>query len=197
MYPNKAVSTRGHECEDAWHANGPTWLGAVGPGRVGHRARRRNRLRTPVAVAARRAADYGTGQHGIGVVHDHGSYDFPTQGDRNRVAAQIVTGIGFLEGFDSVRVTFQGIAPLRVTRSLRNQLCTRVFRVSKYKLSICSCVEGVDVGAILGVRVTRPTKKAASLRPFSCGAAGNRTRVLRHSLKASPCAVRYASTRIS
>lgn len=29
------------------------------------------------------------------------------------------------------------------------------------------------------------------------GAAGNRTRVLRHSLKASPCAVRYASTRIS
>ena len=32
---------------------------------------------------------------------------------------------------------------------------------------------------------------------FSCGAAGNRTRVLRHSLKASPCAVRYASTRIS
>jgi hypothetical protein len=32
--------------------------------------------------------------------------------------------------------------------------------------------------------------------PF-CGAAGNRTRVLRHSLKASPCAVRYVSTRIS
>ena len=32
---------------------------------------------------------------------------------------------------------------------------------------------------------------------FCCGAAGNRTRVLRHSLKASPCAVRYASTRIS
>ena len=29
------------------------------------------------------------------------------------------------------------------------------------------------------------------------GAAGNRTRVLRHSLKASPCAVRYVSTRIS
>ena len=29
------------------------------------------------------------------------------------------------------------------------------------------------------------------------GAAGNRTRVLRHSLKTSPCAVRYASTRIS
>ena len=25
-----------------------------------------------------------------------GAYDFPTQGDRNRVAAQIVTGIGFL-----------------------------------------------------------------------------------------------------
>ena len=32
---------------------------------------------------------------------------------------------------------------------------------------------------------------------FSCGAAGNRTRVLRHSLKTSPCAVRYVSTRIS
>lgn len=32
--------------------------------------------------------------------------------------------------------------------------------------------------------------------PFG-GAAGNRTRVLRHSLKASPCAVRYASARIS
>ena len=30
-----------------------------------------------------------------------------------------------------------------------------------------------------------------------CGAAGNRTRVLRHSLKTSPCAVRYVSTRIS
>jgi hypothetical protein len=29
------------------------------------------------------------------------------------------------------------------------------------------------------------------------GAAGNRTRVLRHSLKTSPCAVRYVSTRIS
>src|SRR5271165_3183045 len=29
------------------------------------------------------------------------------------------------------------------------------------------------------------------------GAAGNRTRVLRHVLKASPCAVRCASTRIS
>lgn len=29
------------------------------------------------------------------------------------------------------------------------------------------------------------------------GAAGNRTRVLRHSLKASPCAVRLALTRIS
>jgi putative Mg2+ transporter-C (MgtC) family protein len=25
-----------------------------------------------------------------------GAYDFPTQGDRNKVAAQIVTGIGFL-----------------------------------------------------------------------------------------------------
>ncbi len=25
-----------------------------------------------------------------------GAYDFPTQGDRNRVAAQVVTGIGFL-----------------------------------------------------------------------------------------------------
>jgi hypothetical protein len=38
-------------------------------------------------------------------------------------------------------------------------------------------------------------------RPLTCtfsgGAAGNRTRVLRHSLKASPCAVRYASARIS
>ncbi|UKN42606.1 hypothetical protein MLPF_2177 [Mycobacterium lepromatosis] len=33
--------------------------------------------------------------------------------------------------------------------------------------------------------------------PLLGGAAGNRTRVLRHSLKASPCAVRYASTRIS
>lgn len=32
---------------------------------------------------------------------------------------------------------------------------------------------------------------------FLSGAAGNRTRVLRHSLKASPCAVRYVSTRIS
>ena len=32
---------------------------------------------------------------------------------------------------------------------------------------------------------------------FNGGAAGNRTRVLRHSLKASPCAVRYASARIS
>ncbi len=32
---------------------------------------------------------------------------------------------------------------------------------------------------------------------IGCGAAGNRTRVLRHSLKASPCAVRYVSTRIS
>jgi hypothetical protein len=32
---------------------------------------------------------------------------------------------------------------------------------------------------------------------FTGGAAGNRTRVLRHSLKASPCAVRYVSTRIS
>ena len=32
--------------------------------------------------------------------------------------------------------------------------------------------------------------------PFG-GAAGNRTRVLRHSLEASPCAVRYVSTRIS
>ena len=30
-----------------------------------------------------------------------------------------------------------------------------------------------------------------------CGAAGNRTRVLRHFLEASPCGVRYASTRIS
>lgn len=33
--------------------------------------------------------------------------------------------------------------------------------------------------------------------PSSGGAAGNRTRVLRHSLKASPCAVRYVSARIS
>jgi hypothetical protein len=32
---------------------------------------------------------------------------------------------------------------------------------------------------------------------FFCGAAGNRTRVLRHFLEASPCAVRYVSTRIS
>lgn len=32
---------------------------------------------------------------------------------------------------------------------------------------------------------------------FNGGAAGNRTRVLRHSLEASPCAVRYVSTRIS
>ena len=32
---------------------------------------------------------------------------------------------------------------------------------------------------------------------YSGGAAGNRTRVLRHSLKTSPCAVRYASTWIS
>src|SRR6185503_16457877 len=32
---------------------------------------------------------------------------------------------------------------------------------------------------------------------LSGGAAGNRTRVQRHSLEASPCAVRYASTRVS
>ena len=38
---------------------------------------------------------------------------------------------------------------------------------------------------------------SASDQLFCCGAAGNRTRVLRHSLEASPCAVRYASTRIS
>lgn len=44
------------------------------------------------------------------------------------------------------------------------------------------------------------TRKAPPSGPdllFCCGAAGNRTRVLRCSLKASPCAVRYVSTWIS
>ncbi len=33
---------------------------------------------------------------GSGLFTILGAYDYPTQGDRNRVAAQIVTGIGFL-----------------------------------------------------------------------------------------------------
>lgn len=43
----------------------------------------------------------------------------------------------------------------------------------------------------------RPESKYTLTCFFSGGAAGNRTRVLRHSLKASPCAVRYVSARIS
>ena len=46
--------------------------------------------------------------------------------------------------------------------------------------------------------VEKPRLEISSLAwAFTGGAAGNRTRVLRHSLEASPCAVRYASTRIS
>ena len=44
---------------------------------------------------------------------------------------------------------------------------------------------------------SRPGRKYALTCCYSSGAAGNRTRVLRHSLKASPCAVRYVSTWIS
>jgi hypothetical protein len=43
---------------------------------------------------------------------------------------------------------------------------------------------------------SRPRNISLTCCYFS-GAAGNRTRVLRHSLKASPCAVRYVSARIS
>ena len=46
-------------------------------------------------------------------------------------------------------------------------------------------------------RGSRSGRKYALTCVFSCGAAGNRTRVLRHSLEASPCAVRYVSTWIS
>jgi hypothetical protein len=59
------------------------------------------------------------------------------------------------------------------------------------------CVVGtanVDLGIDPNMKQARTFVLACF---FSCGAAGNRTRVLRHSLEASPCAVRYASTRIS
>ena len=49
-------------------------------------------------------------------------------------------------------------------------------------------------------RCQREKELARAYGPGQCllgGAAGNRTRVLRHSLKTSPCAVRYVSTRIS
>jgi hypothetical protein len=49
---------------------------------------------------------------------------------------------------------------------------------------------------LAGWDVSVSVSEPCDLRPHG-GAAGNRTRVLRHSLKASPCAVRYASTRVS
>ena len=48
-----------------------------------------------MAVVDGRAADHGASQHGLWLFTIMGAYAFPTQGDRNRVAAQIVTGIGF------------------------------------------------------------------------------------------------------
>ena len=51
-------------------------------------------------------------------------------------------------------------------------------------------------GETCGERRSRPGLVGPDLLLFG-GAAGNRTRVQRHSLEASPCAVRYVSTRIS
>ena len=71
-------------------------FGAACPRGARHSARHRNRHRAPVAVADGRAADHRAGQHGLGVFTNLGAYDFPTLGGRERVAAQILTDIGFL-----------------------------------------------------------------------------------------------------
>lgn len=70
--------------------------GVVGPGWPSHRARHRDRCRTPMAIPNGRSANHGAGQYGFGVVCDSGRLRFNRDIDPIRVVAQVVTGVGFL-----------------------------------------------------------------------------------------------------
>lgn len=95
-------------------------------------------------------------------------------------------------------------ASVPVEQRLRHRQCRRSRRPARIASGLCRIAE--PGGKFPRVRCAESLKALASGqrdwttghgRGAKGGAAGNRTRVLRHSLKTSPCAVRYVSARIS